>query len=562
MMKRKMTMAWRPEFNVIDISGLDTRFDEITKGFLPVRVRSLFPETVLPCDIYCLAHKSDEHGLALTKLLDKGDVFRPAFRRYLMAQELDEAYIHGEEEEVFNEYFNRHTQIALQAGDAPLEKKAELLYDQADYLVKRVFRERPTPANIRLGQQLVAQFFSHVLANRIASQALLSLFSKDYYTFSHCVQVALLGMSLCQFLGWKREEVEDFGLGALFHDVGKNAIDERILNKPGKLDKDEFELVKRHPLLGYEQIKATQVMTRSQLSIVLQHHEGSDGSGYPGGLKEFAIHRYARAARIVDIYDALTTHRPYREALPGHEALRIMNEEMKETLDTTLFRAFTRHVQRETGSEEVTTGPPLNLAAGTPIQVQFEGEEIPLKGVLVGFEGQGTMIIRLPASGQIRDLLEANRMVVGRYVAANVIHMFQTVVLKYERHPFPLLFLSCPQATRTDDLRKRLRTNSYIRAKLYMGREQQAGAVLDLSQEGCRLVVKSSSAGPLQTITVNEGITLAADLSGTGEYQSLTGIIRHAMVGNDKAVLGVQFVELPPVAREAIERLCQESLDR
>jgi len=342
-----------PKFKVIDISDAYTSVDEITKGFLLIKVRSLFPESVLPCDIHCLAQKGGMQGLKFSKLLGKGESFKSALHRYLMDQEVDEAYIRREDEKSFTEYFNRHTQEALNVADTPIEKKAELLYDQAEYLVKKVFREHPTKENIRAGQELVAQFSTQVLADQITTQALLSLFSKDYYTFSHCVQVALLGMSLCRFLGWGTKEVEDFGLGALFHDIGKSAVDERILNKPGKLEKDEFELIKRHPLLGYEKIKNAHVMTIDQLSVVLQHHEALDGSGYPSRLKRFEIHKYARVARIVDIYDALTSNRAYKEALSAQEALRIMNDEMRHTLDARVFEAFTDHVQSEKKEEDI-----------------------------------------------------------------------------------------------------------------------------------------------------------------------------------------------------------------
>ncbi len=334
-----------PEFEVNDVRDLDIDLDQITKGYVTVKIRSLFPDTAFPCNVFCLKDGGSANGISIGRLFSKEQICSARLRNCLIDQKVDEAYIRSEDEETFIDYFNRHSQNMLHSGEATPEMKAQLLYDQAEIVVKKVFRERPSRNNIGMGQQLVTQFSTHVLADHVTSQAMFSLFSKDYYTFSHCIQVAVLGMSLCKFLGWKTRDVEDFGLGALFHDVGKTAIDDRILNKPGRLDKEEFELVKKHPLFGYEQIRQTRMMTKDQLSVVLQHHEAMDGSGYPGRLKAWQIHRYACVARIVDIYDALTTKRPYKEALPSEEALKIMKVEMEQTLDSRLFEAFLRLIR-------------------------------------------------------------------------------------------------------------------------------------------------------------------------------------------------------------------------
>lgn len=540
-----------PGFRINDISDLDIDVNEITTGFLAIKIRSLFPETALPCDIFCLRQGGSSNEIGLGKLFSKEQLCNASLYRYLIDQEVNEVYIRCEDEETFNEYLNRHSQEALHSGETPPERKAELLYDQAELIVKKVFRERPSRTNIGIGQQLVAQFSTHVLTDRVTSQAMLSLFSKDYYTFSHCVQVAILGMSLCKFLGWKTKEVEDFGLGAIFHDIGKSAIDERILNKPGKLDKEEFDLIKRHPLLGYQQIRHTQSMTKDQLSVVLQHHEALDGSGYPDRLKEFQIHKYARVARIVDIYDALTSRRAYKEALSTEKALRIMNEEMRHTLDIRLFEAFTKFVQTERKSEEVGSGIKLNMGVGAPLQLQFEGEEVSVKGVLAGLETDRVIMVRIPASDRIRDYLDQDRAVAVRYVVSNALHTFRSTVLKHTWHPFPLLFLSYPESIDRVDLRKSPRTDSFIRAKVFIGKEQHPGAMVDLSRAGCRLVVKFSSGCPPQAMAINERIKLAADFSGKGNYEPIEGIIRNAMVDNDKAVLGIHFMERESLSRSS-----------
>lgn len=333
--------------HVSGISEADANIDAITHGYSPIAVRSLFPDKALPCDIYSLTRKGGKGEVRLGRLIEKGRIYEVVFHQYLMDHEVDELYIKCDDEDSFTEYFNGNTQETIESGSASPEKKAELLFDQAEYVVRRVFKERPNRANIVSGQQLVKQISTHAMEDPVTLKAMFSLFSKDYYTFTHCIQVAVLGMSFCRFLGWKTNDVENFGMGALFHDIGKSAIDERILNKPGKLDREEFEIIKSHPLLGYEQIRATQVMNQHQLSVVLHHHEALDGSGYPHRLKGLHIPKYARIARIIDIYDALTTKRAYKDALSSMDAMQLMTKEMVLTLDLRLFGEFIKFLHAE-----------------------------------------------------------------------------------------------------------------------------------------------------------------------------------------------------------------------
>lgn len=328
----------------VDISTSDVDFNAITTGYLPVNVRSLFPGVLLPCDLYSLLRKGSQQAIEMVRLIQKNQLFDPGMQHYFMNNDIDILYIKAEDENSFINYFNIQTQETLANKATPPEKKAELLFDQAEYIFKKVYREMPSPENVALGHQFVSQISSHALGNKGSMKALVSLFSKDYYTFTHSIQVSILGMAFCRFLGLERKEIEDFGMGALFHDIGKNSIDERILNKPGKLDQEEFEVIKTHPILGYEQVQATGIVTEPQLTMVLHHHEAMDGSGYPHGLSHDRIHPYARIARIIDIYDALTTRRVYKDALSPLDALFLMKNEMRKTLDLHYFESFIRFI--------------------------------------------------------------------------------------------------------------------------------------------------------------------------------------------------------------------------
>jgi putative nucleotidyltransferase with HDIG domain len=165
----------------------------------------------------------------------------------------------------------------------------------------------------------------------------------DNYTFSHCVNVAVLSIATGISMGYSYADLKRIGLGTLLHDLGKTKIPIYILNKPGKLTDDEYENIKKHPQLGYEIAKKKEFMYISSALIIQQHHERNNGKGYPNGLDGNEIHRYAKVAAVADVYDALVADRPYRAALQPHKALEIIESNENE-FDLPVLQNFVKHV--------------------------------------------------------------------------------------------------------------------------------------------------------------------------------------------------------------------------
>jgi HD-GYP domain-containing protein (c-di-GMP phosphodiesterase class II) len=186
-----------------------------------------------------------------------------------------------------------------------------------------------------------------------------SLKAHDTYTFEHSVEVAVYGVMLGKRVGLSRNGLKDVALGCLLHDIGKQYVDNRILNKPGKLDPEEFEQIMQHPLLGFQLVRQMPMDSARPAHIVLQHHERQDGGGYPNKL--FGNNRLARSdqerfdprrislmaevAAIADVYSALASDRPYRAALPPDQIFSILRQESGQHLNRDLMRTFVTFIQ-------------------------------------------------------------------------------------------------------------------------------------------------------------------------------------------------------------------------
>ncbi len=151
---------------------------------------------------------------------------------------------------------------------------------------------------------------------------MIALQNYDDYTYKHCLRVAMLATSVAAQLGLSKKDSKEVIVSALLHDIGKSSIDHDIIIKPSKLTEEEFNEIKRHPFIGYNILKNSEGSDFSGniLSGVLFHHEKYDGSGYPTGLKEKEIPLIARIIAVCDVFDALTSNRPYRKPWSVAEA--------------------------------------------------------------------------------------------------------------------------------------------------------------------------------------------------------------------------------------------------
>jgi putative two-component system response regulator len=156
----------------------------------------------------------------------------------------------------------------------------------------------------------------------------LSIEAKDRYTEGHCERLSKYSVAMAERLGLPDELRVALRRAGVVHDIGKIGVPEHILTKPGPLDDEEWKIMKQHPVVG-ERICAPLKSFRHVLPVIRHHHEKLDGSGYPDGLSGDQIPLTARILQIADVYDALTSERPYRTAIRPHEALGIVRDEVR-----------------------------------------------------------------------------------------------------------------------------------------------------------------------------------------------------------------------------------------
>jgi HD-GYP domain-containing protein (c-di-GMP phosphodiesterase class II) len=545
----------------VSVDDGDAGFDRLLEGYLHVKTRNLIPRTLLPFDVYFPALVGYPKELKLEKLVSAEEMYQQELHDRLMSEDIDGVYIESGKDELLFEYTSRNVQDLIHSSDASIEQKTQILYDYAEMIVRKVFKERPSRSSIIIGREFVGTFAEHLSADEMSTKVLLSLFSRDYYTFTHSVQVALLGITFCRFLGWKSEQVMDFGLGALFHDIGKNSIDERILNKPSKLERDEFEIIKKHPLFGYNQLKKAQTMSREQLLIALHHHEAMDGSGYPCGLKGEAIHKFARVACLVDCFDALTTKRVYKDALPWGEALRIMKDEMGYVFDSAYLDDFIHFMQTDCEVESVISNR-IGVELGSQMVLQFEDTAIRSKAVLVGMEIGRYLIVRVPGLDLMQSLLGKDNgpKVIVRYLLSGVAYGFRSKVLHYTLTPAKLLFLAYPRRVEKLNLRKNPRLEVDIPVQAEIRGEVYTGRILDISAEGCRVALAGQ--GPsIGSDFVDEEVTLSMQLAAQG-LENLPCKVRNVNTSSHELTLGMQFTPLNEALENALKLLLDLSARR
>ena len=221
--------------------------------------------------------------------------------------------------------------------------KARAIYQHSLQMMEHLLAQ-PSAKNITHGKEMVRDIVDQIMSDDETANFMVLTTAHDYHTYTHSVNVGVLSILLAKAA---LNDSTDYNLGELgagffLHDLGEIRIPANIFSKPGKLSAADWDLIRMHPALGDKILAATNVWSQECSRIILQHHEREDGTGYPQGLSGGSIDLSAQICRIADVYDALTSRRPYKAGPQLHpfQALQTMKDSLVNQFNADLFRVF------------------------------------------------------------------------------------------------------------------------------------------------------------------------------------------------------------------------------
>lgn len=245
--------------------------------------------------------------------------------------------------------------------------------------IRYLYSDTSSPNLLDTASTVTSSLVNSIMENDAVALNIDTLKVSDEYTFQHSVDVATISILIAKECNMPESDIKKIGMTGLLHDLGKSMIPNELLNKAGKLTEEEFAIMKKHSLFGYQLLKEKPDIPSEVLLGVLQHHEKLNGKGYPLGLTAQQISPYAKILTIADIYDALVTERPYKKAFSPHDAIEMIMA-MTDELDITFMRSFLSIIILYPVDSIVT------LSNGEPAKVLLNNPQYPLRPKVIGLQ--------------------------------------------------------------------------------------------------------------------------------------------------------------------------------
>ncbi len=234
---------------------------------------------------------------------------------------------------------NWKTLLAIEQSDGI--NAAAILSNVVRAVVHEQFNSPDTAEVVGTCSELASSMVNLLSQRPVFVSELNDVMCHDYATFTHSTNVACFAAMLGKGLGYSEGDLTQIVAGALLHDLGKLDICDRILSKTGRLDELEFREVQKHPAYGLQRLVKEQIsLSHGQLMMVYQHHEKLNGSGYPVGIMGDEIHPWAKLCTVVDIFEALTSHRPYRKMISHATAMAMLKQVVGTELDEEIVQCW------------------------------------------------------------------------------------------------------------------------------------------------------------------------------------------------------------------------------
>ncbi|MBN1845680.1 MAG: HD domain-containing protein [Sedimentisphaerales bacterium] len=332
-------------------------------GYLPVPLRTVPLEILADLSIFLL--QNDEYSLyrSIGLHIESKDVQR------LLDSGVEYVYISVKDHQAYYRTIEATIQQIVKDPHLQTEKKTQILYATSIELANQLLSAPPKQEDIRRARGITRATVQLILEDPKAFGYLFETFNHDFYTATHMVNVCGLAVALALQLGWQDEDaLHNLGIGCLLHDIGKIFIPNDILNAETPLTADQLALVRDHVKRGEDHLRSLADLPEDVLSVVAEHHERLDGSGYPRRLRTGKITTSGRLAGIVDTFDAMTSVRPYRPMTYSVEqTLEYLQQYAGQEFDPEIVQAFTDLIEKNFDQPETALTDPdraIKMAAG------------------------------------------------------------------------------------------------------------------------------------------------------------------------------------------------------
>jgi HD-GYP domain-containing protein (c-di-GMP phosphodiesterase class II) len=299
--------------------------------YLKIKLTSLHPSVPLTFNVFVFINN---HYTLYLKAGDKIDAGK--IQALMNRTQGDFFYVHLSEWKAYKTFIH---DIIKSSAVGPLEK-AHILRDSSLALVEELFEHPDVNVALNNSKPIIQDFITFMQNEPEAMGHLIGLSGHDFYTYNHSLDVSIYALGLGQILGMKDKDLEELGIAALFHDIGKRNVSLDILCKKGALNQDEWTIMQQHTHFGLVILNQNPDISDAIKATCFEHHESFIGNGYPQQLAGQDIHPFARIVAICDTYDAMTTQRSYNIPLKPFDALRMMKDQLANKFDPNMLKAM------------------------------------------------------------------------------------------------------------------------------------------------------------------------------------------------------------------------------
>ncbi|MEE8596758.1 MAG: HD domain-containing phosphohydrolase, partial [bacterium] len=277
---------------------------------------------------------STRNGSSINQLFDNEK------REEFIRKNINKLFVSKNGRKQYLRFMETYLERIAEDSNVSLKEKFRVINDVATNIIKDVSSTPGENCNIERTKHWVNIVTSVIVDNQKHVLEMYKATKLDEHSCERFTNVTVLGLIFAHHLGLGIGELNKLGLGLFFQDVGMFKIDPLIVGKSTELGKEEFEDVKKHPEMGFQMLHDTDRIAKESCLPALLHHENYDGSGYPYGLKGNNIDHYGRVSRIIDVFSALTSDRPYASTNSPDKACGIMRDNMKGTFDPDMLDGF------------------------------------------------------------------------------------------------------------------------------------------------------------------------------------------------------------------------------